>query len=203
MSADKASNVVVSKPGAGNRGIRWLFADTRAKIVWVVVVVLLLGAVGYWYFKPKTGNSSANNGPVATTTANLLPVKVKYIQMNDDDLTSEVGYLMGTKQYAEADKLISIQKDLNTDKTKLQLLSGVQAMENKKQEAAQTAEKIAGLGDVQPAQYELIGDSWVAAGDKVKAGTYYQKALAAYNAQKTGNNKTSIAELQTKIKELQ
>jgi hypothetical protein len=201
MSAQKASNVVVSEAVPGSRGWRGLVANRKFQIAGAIVFVLLLGLAGYWFFfhsNPAPDTSSSNFAPTQ-----LQPVKVDYVQMNNDDLTNKVGYLMGTRQYSEAEKLISIQKDLNTNPNKLMLLVGVQNAENKNAEATKTAEKLATLSNVQPGQYEVIGDQFQTVGDKAKAKVYYQKAVDGYNVQKMGSYQSNIARIQAKIKGLQ
>lgn len=200
MSAAKASSVVVSGASSRGRGLKELLTNRKIQIGLVVVLVLALGVGGYFVFRP-----AHKVVPPKTTNSNVtyLPrVQVDYVQMNDDQLTQKVNYLMGTGQFTEAEKLISIQTDLDTNKNKLQLLATVQTAENKTDEAFKTQSKIVALGNVAPGQYEIIGDRYAAAGDTAQAKTYYQKAIDGYNAQKLGPYQSTVKSIQAKIEAL-
>ncbi|MDB5181914.1 MAG: hypothetical protein JWP13_677, partial [Candidatus Saccharibacteria bacterium] len=119
MSVDKHPSVVVSNEGSRRFSLRWFRSLSPVKIAVIATVVLALLCGGtYYYFAhestddtavtiPKRPDVAAANAP----SAPLKPVDVSYVQLSDAELTSRVNLLISTKQYAEAEKLITMQND--------------------------------------------------------------------------------------------
>lgn len=208
MSDDNPTAVVMGGDQAGPPGrLRSLFSRNNLPFklgVLALVLVLIGGGVYFWLnrdsSKPKTATPTQNNK--VTGSDPLKPTAVNYVQLGDAELTTKVNYLLGTKQYAEAEKLINLQSDLSTNKMKLMLLLTVQQAENKTDAANETSQKIAALSDLSAGEYVTIGDQYAASGDKAKATEYYNKAIDAYNKKKQGAYKSNIARVQAKIEAL-
>lgn len=203
--SDEASPQVVAG-GGGPKGFRGVPGFLRRHVLQIagalVLLVLLGGALFFVLHKDKPSVVPKKAPATAKAVKPLKPITVAYEQLNDDQLTTKVNYLMGTKQYTEADKLVSMQTDLKTDPVKLQLLASIQVAEGKTDAAKSTATSIASLPNLPPGQYEVLGDTYAKSGDKAKAKMYYQKAIDGYNAAKVGAYQDTVAEIQAKIQGL-
>lgn len=207
MSAKPNQGMVVGGEGPHPHRLRVLLTKRNAIVIGCILVLLLTAGGMYYYLGqeeqtaavPSRRDTKAVNAP----SVPLAPVDVAYAQLNDKDLTDQVNFLMGTKQYAEAERLISMQSDLATNKTKLSLLVTVQNAQGKKAEAAQTAAKIESAGSLRPGEYMLLGNQAAEAGDNQKAIGYYRQAIAVYNKEKQGSYLAEIERLEDRIKELQ
>lgn len=203
MSGKRETQVVSGGSGTSGFSPSHLHLTRRAVLLAVLAVLLVAALFGYHYYQGHKQQPVQKSTQKAAAKTRIKPITVDYVQMDDAQLTSKVDYLIGTQQYAEADKLISMQSDLATNQVKLSLLVNIQQLEGKKTEAAATAEKIAALSNLGPGQYEQIGRQYAAAGNKSKAIEYFNKAIDAYNARHQGSYQADVARVQAEIKELQ
>ncbi len=201
MGADDKPTVVT---GTGHPSLeqRLAFLKKRRKLFIIVtfVVVAALAAGAYFMFKPDATKTPANG---AKSGSKLAPAKVSYKEISNEDLVSKVNYLIGSKQYDEAEKLIKTQKNYESDKTKLSLLASVQSASNQDEAAAETNAKIEDIGNLQPGEYALLARKYADGGDKTKAIEYYRKSIDAYNKEQQGSYKQNVTRLEAAIKDLQ
>jgi hypothetical protein len=174
-------------------------------IAGLVVGLLVIGGGLYWLLsgndEPET-SSKKDDTPISQQ-ARLKPIEVSYVQMDDESLASKVNYLIGTRQYAEAEKLITVQDNWAASKTKLNLLLAVQNAAGKTAEANETAKKIEALGGLGSGEYIQLAEQQARNGNNAKAVEYYRKAIDVLNNQKRGAYLAEIKRLETKIKELE
>jgi hypothetical protein len=202
MSDLETPTVVTGGPERSQSGLRAKLLQNKPALIGAGVFLLLIVAVVvYGVTRTPEAPTPAKQTP-AQGTDPLKASTVTYGQLGDQDLLNQVNYLMGTKQYAEAEKLISMQSDLATNKTKLSLLITVQTAAGKQDAATQTAEKLAALGGLSVGDNLAIAQQFESAGNKDKAIEYYQKAIDGYKQQKQGSWKSNVARLETKIQEL-
>lgn len=173
----------------------------------IVVMIATIGVVASLYLlKQKQQSQTPDKEPNAVVSGDAEPLKeidVAYEQLNDEDLMKKVNHLMGTRQYAEAEKLITTQNDLDKNKRKLSLLVTIQKAQGKESEALETAKKIEVIGDLRPGEYLSLARQYEATGDTRKAIDYYNKAKDVYNREKQGSYEAEVARIEKKIKELQ
>jgi hypothetical protein len=202
MSDLETPTVVTGGPESGQSGLRTKLLQNKPALIGAGVFLLLIAAVVvYGVTRTPQAPAPAKQTP-AKVTDPLKASAVTYGQLGDQELLNKVNYLMGTKQYAEAEKLVSMQSDLATNKTKLSLLITVQMAAGNQAAATQTAEKLAALGGLSVGDNLAIAQQFESAGNKDKAIEYYQKAIDGYKQQKQGSWKSNVARLEAKIQEL-
>lgn len=172
--------------------------------VWILAAaVVIVSVIAVFLFAHGDNEQPQKKPAVATGDNQLKPVEIVYEQLTAEQLINKVNLLTVTKQYAEAEKLIRMQNDLDTNTIKQSLLASILRQQGKTDEAVMVTEDLAAAGGLQPGQIRQIAEQYEKSGDKAKAIEYYQKAIAAYKARNIGADASEVARLEKKLQELQ
>jgi hypothetical protein len=180
----------------------------KVMIPLLIFLIVAVGAGVYYYAvvhrqKPvSTAQPATDNKSEPKAADPLRAVDVKYEQLNDDKLLEKINFLMGTKQYSEAEKLVKTQNGYTNNIMKMLVLANTQILQKKNTEASQTLEQASKLPNLKGGDHKTIGQAYVDLGQSPLAINAYQKAIDAYNSEKTASYRSEVEIINKMINEL-